>query len=141
MNRYERNQAQYGAKKHNSQMTEVEQEFLLRKFRAVNKMDWKFTEYSFKRMTERGISVEQLMSIFDLDTMLIEFHRKNGSNRILLRSKVEFNHSNVCVVFAPDEKVIKTVYLNYKGNTHQNLKEEHYDASIDVLKMYKRGGH
>lgn len=137
MNRYKKNQAEYGAKKHYSQMTEVEQEFLMRRFRAVNKMDWQFTPYSYNRMIERGITVEQLMSIFELGSYIVEYHRKDGCNRILLRSKVVIGDSNVCVVFAPDDKVIKTVFLNYKDNNHENLREEFYNSGIDVLSMYK----
>lgn len=139
MNRYQKKQAQYGLKKHISQMTEVEKEFLLRQFRAVNKPDWKITDYSFNRMTARGISAEHLMTIFDLDTELIEYHKKGRSSRILLRSKRAVNEANVCVVFEPETKSIVTVYLNYKGNKHEQLKLEFYDAAIDVIKQYKGG--
>lgn len=139
MNRYQKQQAQYGAKKHVTQMTEVEKEFLMRQFRSVNKKDWKFTPYSKKRFDSRVVSVEQLLSIFDLDTELVEFHRKDGSSRILLRAKRVFNDAQVCVVFAPKQETIITMYLNYHGNQHENLREEFYNAGLDVIQMYKGG--
>lgn len=139
LNRIERQQAQYGLKKHFTQMTELEHEFLMRRFRAVRKIDWELTDYSLGRMRERGVTMEQLLTVFHEDSRLIEYHRRGNSNRILIRSSVNVNGSNVCAVFAPDQKTIITIYLNDVTNDHPALRKEFYDASIDILESYKGG--
>jgi hypothetical protein len=138
-NKHQRNQAEYGLKKHISQMTELEQEFLMRRFHEVPQQEWSFTSYSKQRFNERGIDAEHFLSLWEQDVELIEYHFKHNSNRILLRSKAVHNDANVCAVFSIEQRKIVTVYLNYKENNHERLRLEFYNKDLDILETYKGG--
>jgi hypothetical protein len=137
--RIQRNQANYGEKKHVGQMTELEKDFLMRKFRAVKQQDWCFTPYSLKRFNKREVDPTHFLSLWEKDVQLIEFHSKKGTNRILLRSKAVHNGYQICAVFDLTNKVIITLYLNYVNNTHRGLREEFYNADVDVLALFQGG--
>lgn len=139
LNRYQKHQQQYGDKKHVTQMNELEKDFLLRKFHSVSRNDWKFTDYSEQRFNERGIDPAHFLTLFRGDAELIEYHFKKNNNRVLLRSKAIHNEAQVCAVFSIEQKRIVTVYLNYHGNKHEQLKLEFYDADLDILETYKGG--
>lgn len=139
MNKIKKQQMAYGKKKHCTQMNELEKDFLMRQFRKVAKKDWTFTNYSLGKFNVRDIDPNHFMTIFDADSEVIEYHKKDGSNRILLRGKRIHNGAQICAVFAPEQKIIVTLYLNYHENRHENLKIEFYDPQLDVLKLYKEG--
>lgn len=140
LNRYEKNQQGYGLKKHVKHMNELEKEFLMRQFRAVGKTEWTFTPHALEQFENKGVDPTHFLTIFEAESQLIEYHKKNGSNRILLRGKTTDSKGyQACVVFAPEDKSIVTVWLNHCTNQHQKLKEEFYDENIDVLKQYKGG--
>lgn len=124
-----------GLKKHVTQMNELEKDFLERKFREVAPQEWKFTSYSQKRFDNRGIDPKHFMSIFK-GFDLIEFNRKNSSNRVLLRSKAIHDNKQVCVSFNLTEKKIITCYLNFVGNKHDNLVISEYNSKVDILKYF-----
>lgn len=135
-NKHLAHQAKYGAKKHISQMDELEKDFLFRQFHAVDRIEWVFTDYSQKRFTERKIDPTHFLTLWK-DAELVEFHQKSKTNRILLRSRAVHKDAQVCAVFDITNKTIVTVYLNWVNNKHENLKEEFYDAKLDVIAAYK----
>ena len=129
----------HGLKKHVNQMNELESEFLKRQFRKVNKWEWKLCPHAVERKAYWRISEEAYQSIFRPDTELIEFHRKDGRNRILMRGKLAHSGKNICVVFCPDTKEVVTMWTNRTDYHHPNLILENYNAKVDVLKVYKGG--
>lgn len=139
INKFQKHQKDYGLKKHITQMNDLEKDFLMRKFHAVSKREWTFTGYSQERFDKRGIDPKHFLTLWRGDVELIEYHKKNGTNRILLRSKAIHKGSQVCAVFSIEDKAIITSYLNYHENKHEQLREEFYDKHLDVLQTYKGG--
>lgn len=140
-NKYKRNQAQYGLKKHITQMNELEQDFLLREFFSTKQQEWSFTDYSRARFDERKVDAIHFRSLFTHgNVQLIEFHQKNGTNRILLRSKTIHKGFQVCAVFNLTSKTVTTVYLNRVTNQHQDIRWEFYNAKLDILSLYGKVG-
>jgi hypothetical protein len=123
-------------KKHFSQMTELEREFLLREFFKIPPQAWSFTDYSFKRFKQRGIDPVHFMTLWK-NPSLIEYHRKNGANRILLRSNIPRKGYEVCAVFDLTNIKIVTVWLNWVGNKHQNLVIEAYNFKDDIMEVFR----
>lgn len=130
-------QAQYGLKKHISQMDGLERDFLMRRFYKIPKTDWKFTNYSLMRFTERGVCSRSFLSLWDGDADLIEYHCKDGENRILLRSRA-ITDEQVCAVFSLTTLEIVTVYLNSREYKHETLAIEHYNPMLDVIATFER---
>jgi hypothetical protein len=119
-------------KKHYSQMTDLEKDFLMRKFFAIPKQEWRFTDYSKARFEQRNIDPQHFLTLWQ-NPELIEYHKKDGTNRILLRSQFQKDEMEVCAVFDLTNKVIVTVWLNWMNNQHQNLVIEMYDQRVDIL--------
>jgi hypothetical protein len=119
-------------KKHYSQMTELEKDFLMRQFYKVPKQEWKFTSYSLSRFEQRKIDPVHFLTLWN-NPDLIEYHKKDGTNRILLRSRIQKDEYEVCAVFDLTNKVIVTVWLNWMNNQHQNLVIEAYNPRVDIL--------
>ena len=127
-------------KKHYTQMTKQEIDFLVNKFKSIPQSKWKFNDYSKKRARNRGVDMAIFRSIWTDGFDLIEFHRheKKQDNRILLRSiAVDENDNQVCAVFNFTTKEVTTVYLNWRKNKHNNLVWEEYDSSINVKEVFK----
>jgi len=124
-------------KKHYSQMTDLEIEFLLRKFFSIPKHKWQFTKYALKRFETRNIDPKSFETLW-LNPSLIEFHKKGNSNRILLRSNCpQQDGYEVCGVFDLTHKKIITVWKNWVGNKHQNLVIRAYKLKADVLEVFQ----
>jgi hypothetical protein len=129
-------------KKHFTQMTKREVDFLTNKFKSIPQSHWKFNDYSKKRARERGVDFAVFRSIWTDGFDLIEYHKhdQKGDNRILLRSISTDKHDNqVCAVFNFTTKEVTTVYLNWRRNKHNNLVWEEYDSSINVKEVFKVG--
>lgn len=123
-------------KKHISQMTELEEDFLMRQFRKVGKDEWTFNPYSFNRLQNRRIAVQQYELIFK-QPKLIEYSRNKGEDRILLRGG-RVGEYEVCVVFSLTKKEVVTVWLNWFCNRHYNLDEKQYSngRTVNIKKTF-----
>lgn len=126
-------------KKHFSQMTPQERTYLVNRFKSIPPQKWKFTNYSRKRLAERGVDFSVIATFWKEDFDLIEFHKhEDGSNRILLRSiMVDSNNNQVCAVFNLSTYEIVTLYLNYKKNKHSNLDWSQYCEGINIKAAMK----
>lgn len=123
-------------KKHASQMTELEREFLMRKFFEIPAHEWSFTDYCLKRFRQRNIDYSHFLTLWK-NPSLVEFHRKNNSNRILLRSNTPRNGYEVCAVFDLTHKKVITVWLNWIGNIHHNLVINAYRLKADIMEVFQ----
>jgi hypothetical protein len=127
-------------KKHFSQMTTKEAEYLIHRFKSIKPNQWKFTKYSKHRSRNRDIDMTVFRSFWSNGFDLIEFHKEDntGENRILLRTlSADSKDNQVCAVFSLDSKEIITIYNNWRHNKHSNLVIEEYDSSMDIKRLIK----
>lgn len=127
-------------KKHSTQFSNKEHNYLLNRFRSIPRGDWSFSKYSKKRAIERGVDLQVLNTIWTQGFDIIEyhFHEEARDNRILLRSIcTDKNDNQVCAVFSLSTKTITTIYLNKRTNKHFNLVWSEYDENLDVLATAK----
>jgi len=127
-------------KKHFTQMSKHEINFLVQKFKSIPQSKWKFNSYSKRRANERGVDLAVFRTIWTDGFDLIEFHKhdRKRDNRILLRSiSTDENDNQVCAVFNFTTMEITTVYLNWRHNKHDNLVWGEYNPSISVKSEFK----
>lgn len=127
-------------KKHFTQMTQTETNFLIQKFKSIPQYKWKFNGYSKRRARQRGVDFSVFRSIWTDGFDLIEYHKHDtkGENRILLRSILtDENDYQVCAVFNFTTLEVTTVYLNWRHNKHSNLVWDEYDSSVSVKEAFK----
>lgn len=121
-------------RKHVSQMSEKEQEFILDKAKEIK--NWKISKHLLERIEERGgdksIIAETLQS-----GDLIEYHQKDGVSRFLIRGTKLYYKYVACLVFQYENEKVITLYWNVADDHHRTLKEELYDEKVDVVGLYK----
>ncbi|MGG1263751.1 DUF4258 domain-containing protein [Brevibacillus laterosporus] len=119
-------------KKHISQMTSKEQGRLLNLAMAVPY--WKAVPHLKKRLKQRGGKLNHVRNII-FDGQLIEYHNKDGKNRILLRGVKEFRGKVMCAVFEIDTCKIITIYWNEVENTHEPINMRYYKKDLEIIKL------
>jgi uncharacterized DUF497 family protein len=127
-------------KKHSTQFSNKEHNYLLNRFKSVPRGEWDFNKYSKSKAIKRGVDLQVLNTIWTDGFDIIEYHRhdQTGDNRVLLRSIcTDKNDKQVCASFSLDRKQIITVYLNERTNKHFKLDWTEYDKSIDVIATIK----
>ena len=127
-------------KKHVSQMSSNEIEYLEQRFRSVPQYKWKFNTYSRMRAQKRNVDMVTFRSIWTDGFDLVEYHKHEptGENRVLLRSVMTDSSDNqVCAVFNFTKMEITTVYLNWRANKHCNLALDEYTSSVNVKRAFK----
>lgn len=125
-------------KKHINQMTEEEKDFLLSYIKNIPADAWSYNFYTENRIKERGGTKEFILESIQIGE-LIEYHLRNGRNRILLRGKkaVSDVHPYVpCVVLELKTKKIITVYWNHIDDNHRTIKMENYNEELNVIKSF-----
>jgi hypothetical protein len=127
-------------KKHSTQFTNREHNYLLQRFKSVPRGQWSFNDYSKMKAVKRGVDLQVMNTIWSEGFDIIEYHRhdQTGDNRILLRSIcTDKNDKQVCVSLSLDRKQIVTVYLNDRTNKHFKLDWSEYSKDIDVVNSIK----
>jgi len=120
-------------KKHATQMTADEKNFLAAKVAAVT--SWGFTFHAQERMAERRARrAEVLAALTQFD--VIEFNGDNGGKKVLVRGRGLVGGKQVCAVLATDAKVIVTVYFNSANDSHSTLNMAAYAAKLDILRAW-----
>jgi len=120
-------------KKHITQMTEHEKQFLWEKIKKVKK--WSVSYHLRERMRERGGSKNLIMELIKTGT-LIEYHQRNGKSRVLIRGSRIYKRDVLCAVFQFERNTIITLYWNRHDDHHKTLKEEAYNENIDIPKLF-----
>lgn len=120
-------------KKHITQMTENEKQFLWEKIKKVKK--WSVSRHLRERMNERGGSKNLILELISSGT-LIEYHQRNGISRVLIRGSKIYKRDVLCAVFQFERSTIITLYWNRHNDHHETLKEEAYDKNMDILRLY-----
>ncbi len=81
---------------------------------------WDFTPYSLDKISKRGILFENLGKAIVKGT-LIEYHRKEGNRRVLLRCE-----DGTCAVVDLDRQSVITAYKNRPDFNHPHLDRSKY---------------
>lgn len=118
-------------RKHISQMSYKEQEALVN---LVNNTIFSFCDYCLYKMKRRKIKRKQVVKAIK-NGYLIEYHFKDNSHRVLLRSRPNNNRKCVCVVLDLTKRTIVTTYYNHCNDRHATLNLSFYDKNLDVLQM------
>ncbi|PEZ47046.1 hypothetical protein CN367_11815 [Priestia megaterium] len=127
-------------RKHSTQFTKEEMNYLIGRFKGVRRQDWKWSAYSQSRFIEREADLEVMNSIWTDGFTIIElhFHEKRKHKRVLIRSiRTDKEDNQVCVVFNFTTMEIHTVYLNERTNNHEEQFHSEYDADLDVIAVMK----
>lgn len=116
-------------RKHFSHFTEAELTEIRKKIHSSN---FKLTLYGRNTIAYRNIS-EQEVSEAIKDGMIIEFHRKDGSNRVLIRYDKYGKTYSTCVVVNLDSGKIITAYRNRVDDNHGRLNQMLYSRKYNLL--------
>lgn len=120
-------------RKHISQMSSTELQ-LLEEF--TEGREYVYTPYSFSRIKDRKIKDEWVRETIKTGN-IIEVHFKGYDIRILKRSKWNYNHQAICVVYSIVDDLIVTAYCNYYWDSHETLDESNYNSKLDIIKMIR----
>lgn len=124
-------------RKHYTQFTFGEKEFLWRQLFNVGFNDWKATNHLLDAMFERGAKLNDVVNTI-INGHIVEYHQKNGDNRILLRGTKHFLGDVLCVVFQPEDRKIITAYWNSKDDKHDTINMSAYIGSLDITSTWDK---
>lgn len=89
----------------------------------IRTSEWKCSEYSKRRMEERGLQLEDVAKAIDTGK-LIEYSRVQEQDRVLLRDE-----NGVCVVLSLEDyyqSTIVTAFRNAPTDNHSTLNKDNY---------------
>lgn len=127
-----------GKKKHGTQMSRREKEYLFNTLKSVDK--WEVSQHALDRIKDKGINVtyDDIISTIH-NAMIIEYHvARYGDNkddvRVVLRGNAVVNrNSNVHFVYSLTRKKIITSWLNRVDDKHETLDWRAYDSNLKIL--------
>ena len=117
-------------RKHVSQMTEVEVGFLKSELEKIP--NWRTSLYTEKRLRERGGHERIPMETISCGE-IIEFHRKDNDNRVLIRGTKRYHKDVPCIVYSINTGDVVTVYWNRWNDDHRTINMSRYDEALDVF--------
>lgn len=114
-------------RKHYSTMSGLEIWYLEN---IINQMgEYKISNHAKSRMKQKKISNKNIHRALK-DFKIIEYHRKNGEDRVLIRSNQgEFC---ICLVISINNSRIITAYKNDSTDNHYTIKWEEY-SNFNIL--------
>lgn len=127
-------------RKHVTQFSKKELQYVTNRFKSVKPSEWKFTPYSKKRLIRREVDSQVMNTIWSEGFDIVEYHFSENrlEHRVLIRSVcTDKNDNQVCVVFNFTTMTIQTVYLNERNNKHQDQFHSEYSKDLDVISMMK----
>lgn len=126
-----------GKKKHGTQMTKREKEYLFKTLRSVEK--WTISSHALDRIKEKGIKVtyEDVVSTIH-NSEIIEYHiaryKEEDDVRVLLRGKTIVNrNSNVHFVYSLTRGEIVSSWLNRADDFHASLDWRDYSKDLKIV--------
>jgi hypothetical protein len=126
-----------GRKKHESQMSNKEKDYLFTKLRGVKR--WGMSTHAVDRITEKGIEVSYNDVVSTIhNSTIIEYHLAKYQDekdvRVLLRSNARVNRDyNLHVVFSITRGRVVSVWMNHKDDFHATLDMRDYDKNVKIL--------
>ena len=130
-----------GKKRHYSQMSKEEQDYLFSRLRNVKK--WHIGDHALEQMEKKGIDVTYNDIKSTIHTSkIIEYHvakvKNKEEERVLLRSNAVVNGKyNLHVVYGLGTKTIVSVWLNEVDDVHKTIDMNDYDKNV-VIKGFKK---
>ena len=92
----------------------------------------KIKSHGQHRGKQRFITEDEIMECIKRG-MIIEFHQVNNQCRVLLRHRRPTTNADVCVVVNILSGKVLTAYTNKTYDKHSTLREENYDAELNVV--------
>lgn len=124
---------QESIRKHISQMSMEEISFCMEQ---VHNRSWGISKHVRDQLEERGGDIALLLETIGYGD-LIEYHKRNGSSRLLLRSNKIIHNYVPCVVVAPISEYVVTVFWNHVLDRHRTIDMGRYDSDLDIIKLFK----
>lgn len=127
-----------GKKKHGSQMTTQEKEYIFKKLKSVKK--WIVSKHALERIEEKGINVTYKDVVSTIhNSKIIEYHVAKFDNkddiRVLLRGNAIVNRNyNVHFVYSLTRGKVVSSWLNEVTDTHKTLDWRDYDEKLYIIK-------
>lgn len=126
---------QESIRKHVSQMSLEEVNYCLN---LVQGTEWITTDHVEERLKEKGGDLGLLFETIGYGD-LVEFHRRNGSNRLLFRGTRAVHNYVPCVVVAPGNSRVITVFWNHVLDNHRTIDMSRYNEELDIISLFKKG--
>lgn len=126
-----------GKKKHYSQMTPEEKNYLFSKLKAVKK--WGISTHALDRIYEKGIEATYSDLVSSIhNSYIIEYHvaQFDGKDdkRVVLRSKARVNRTyNLHVVFSISRQRIVSVWMNHVNDKHSTIDMTDYSRKVKII--------
>ena len=130
-------------KKHYSQMTATEINFLKKELKEINVHNCKVSSHLVRKFkTELKIELLELArTIKSNDSLIIEYNTVRNDKRILIRSKKEYNVildgrkqlANICLVISIIENKIVTAYYNSSNDNHNHINMTRYNQNLKII--------
>lgn len=124
---------QESIRKHVSQMSLKEVDFCLN---LVKNESWGISKHVREKLEERGGDMALLLETIGYGD-LIEYHKRNGTSRLLFRGTRAIHNYVPCVVVGPLNNRVVTVFWNHVLDRHRTIDMERYDSSLDVVKLIR----
>lgn len=126
-------------KKHYTQMTQEEHDYLMSRFEGRDRGSWYVSAYCHRRLIKRSIAPIQLLDLFNVNR-LIEYHyaEQDDSERILLRGRAHKGRE-LCAVFNLTNGQVVTIWTNWEGNQHDRVDMSEYDINCPIIQRTEAG--
>jgi hypothetical protein len=119
-------------KKHISQMTRDEIEYLMSKIHGRTPI--RLTDYSQNKLKSRKIQIWQIRKAIET-AELVEYHGVGRlSHRILIRGQENIRGNALCLVLDIFSGELITAYFNKFNDHHSYLDKDKYDGELDVIR-------
>lgn len=117
-------------RKHFSMMNARELDVINTAIHNTNK--YIVSKHCKKRIAEKQINMDGIIKAIQ-HGKIIEYHYLDNSNRILLRSKEQYNNNHICVVIDIKSHEVITAYLNKTDDNHKTLFNFVYAGKYNIL--------
>lgn len=121
----------YNRRKHRKQMRPEELANLRKELDALID-DLKFIPYAIKRMEERRITIDEVLSSVRLGEIIEAHNIIPDDIRVLVRHAVKDTTYSVCPVVSLKNKIVVTVYVNETKDNHETLDWSLYNWKVDL---------
>lgn len=109
-----------------------ESDKLFIKGKLLSVVNWTLTKHATGKRKELNISYEDIVDTIRYGS-IIEIHNEFKNIRVLIR---HYN-KGICLVLTPKTSTIVTIYINRKGDNHDNLDRTLYSNLSEIGKLLK----
>lgn len=140
-------------KKHVSQMSETEKQYLKNKIKTIKTRDITVSKHILNKKKDIGFKMENIFEILNedkIENLIVEYNETQNDElidkRVLLRGNKSYNvrfkskegsfvsSANICFVISLNTYRIVTVYWNKSKDNHKTINWSRYDKNLDIIK-------